>query len=455
MLASQKWFSQRTILQPKSIIPLVAGCLMLCASVLPWLSDPLGARYSAWELPVNIGWQFHTAIFNYGLLCLCCAIYAFLVACANWKSFRGSDYFVWRYKTAGLLCIVPIGLFFWQYIFIDFQAIDHLTQHEIQALLIQAHYGYTVSPQRIALNVYTLNTATLQGHLEILINRIAIGVLLPFLSAWLLIDYRRFFQTSHSAAAKKRQSRSWLARVLLDILLLAVGVVLGRAPAELACEYQAKASLASGNYTSALGWLDTASFLNPAFNQAASHHIERGQALYYLYPNQQSDDSRAYLAFTYREQGDYLDAYQQLLAVVQAYPTSAWAIDEMSLTLERQAEAINPIYGQPMAGSENGEAALQWLRLLTQIDPNNVYGQYATGRIEYAIHNYTACTAQMSIVIRLSPNPDIQSSAYTYMALSDAGQGDYGSERALLFKAVQLDPNYHNNTAREELSGLH
>lgn len=455
MLASQRWFSRRTILQPKSIIPLVAGCLMLCAGILPWLSDPLGERYSAWKLPLDIGWQFRTAIFNYGLLCLCCAIYAFLVACANWKPFKGSDYFVGRYKTAGLLCLIPVVLFFLQYIFIDFQAIDHLAQHEIQALLIRAHYGYRISPQHIPLNAFTLNISTLQDRLEILIDQISIGVLLPFSSAWLLIDYRRFFKTLDSVASKKRQSRSRLVRILLFILLLAIGVVLGRAPAALVCEYQAEASLASGNYTSALGWLDAASFLNPAFNQVASYHIERGQALYYLYPKHQSDDSRAYLTFTYREQGDYLDAYQQLLAVSQSYPTSAWVIDEMSLTLERQAESIKPLYGQPMGGSDNDEAALQWLQLLAQIDPNNVYGQYIIGRIQYNIHNYTACTAQMSIVVRLSSNPDIQSSAYTYMALSDAGQGDYIDERVLLFKAVQLDPNYHNNTAREELSGLH
>jgi hypothetical protein len=61
----------------------------------------------------------------------------------------------------------------------------------------------------------------------------------------------------------------------------------------------------------------------------------------------------------------------------------------------------------------------------------------------------------MIAVTQISSNADIQSSAYTYMALSDAGQGNVVEERMLLFKAVELDPNYHNNTAREELSGLH
>jgi lipoprotein NlpI len=61
----------------------------------------------------------------------------------------------------------------------------------------------------------------------------------------------------------------------------------------------------------------------------------------------------------------------------------------------------------------------------------------------------------MQKVIALSQNKDIQSTAYTYLGLSEAGQGDYSASRTFFMKAVQFDPNYRNNTAREELSGLH
>jgi tetratricopeptide (TPR) repeat protein len=198
--------------------------------------------------------------------------------------------------------------------------------------------------------------------------------------------------------------------------------------------------------------------LNPALNQVAYYHIERGQALYFLRPDQQSDDSHAYHAFIYRQQRDYLDAYQELLAVWHSQHTSSWVVSEMSITLERLAEYSRPsnmLPGTPpVARLDNDESALPWLQLLTQVDPNNVYGQYVVGRVQYDLHNFTMSITQMSIVIRLSPDANIQSSAYTYMALSDVGQGDYVNARQLLFKAVELDPNYHNNTAREELSGL-
>ncbi len=100
------------------------------------------------------------------------------------------------------------------------------------------------------------------------------------------------------------------------------------------------------------------------------------------------------------------------------------------------------------------DKALPQLQYLLQIDPANVYAHYTIGRIEYNEHDYIDCTRQMWLVNQLSMNQEIQSSAYTYIGLSEAGQGDYTDSRLFLFKAVALDPHYYNNTAREELSGL-
>ena len=434
------------------IIPGVAGCIMVCASVLPWLNDPLGEASSAWELPIDIGWQFRVGIFSYGLLCLCCAGYAFLVAYANWKPFKGGDYFVQKRITAGLLCLIPVALFLLQYLCIDAGSMASLAQHETQMLLMQNHLGYRVAGHLIPIDPFLLDISTLSGRLELLADQVSIGLLLPCLSAWLLIDYRRFTTPPRTVASKKRRNYILFAGILIFV------VVLGRAPAAMVCEYQARTSLTEGNYAQALVWLDRALILNPALNQVAYYHIERGQALYFLRPDQQSDDSHAYHAFIYRQQRDYLDAYQELLAVWHSQHTSSWVVSEMSITLERLAEYSRPsnmLPGTPpVARLDNDESALPWLQLLTQVDPNNVYGQYVVGRVQYDLHNFTMSITQMSIVIRLSPDANIQSSAYTYMALSDVGQGDYVNARQLLFKAVELDPNYHNNTAREELSGL-
>jgi tetratricopeptide (TPR) repeat protein len=201
--------------------------------------------------------------------------------------------------------------------------------------------------------------------------------------------------------------------------------------------------------------LDAALTLNPALDQVPYYHIERGQAFYALHPNEQSDDSRAYLAFVYRLQGDNLDADQELLAVWHVHPTTPWVVDELSITLERLAEYVQQPNSPPVQRADSDIAAMSWLQILAQIDASNVYGQYLLGRFQYYLHSYDACIARMTRVIQLSRNTDIQSSAYTYMGLSVAGQGDIPRERRLLFEAVKLDPSYRNNTAREELSGLH
>jgi len=439
------------------VMPLVAGCVMACASVLPWLSDPLGTDYSAWSLPVDLGLQIHMGIFNYGLLCLCCAIYALLVACANWRPFRGSNYFVRQQLTAGLLCLVPVALFLVQYLFIDVSSINMLTQHMIQQLLIQNRFGYNVAPQRIVLQPFTLDTSFLGERLSLLTDLASLSLLLPCLSCWMLIYTRRFFKTPHAVPLGKHRGPLWSACLLLCIVISLM--VLGRAPVAMLCEYQARAGLAAGDYQPALSWLDAALFLNPELDQAAYFHVERGQAEYFLQTAQQNDDTHVYLAWAYRKQGDYLDAYQELQLAWHPQHTPSWVVSEMSITLEWLAEFIQPPKGSPpgppVARLDNDDGALPWVQLLMQADPTNVYGHYDVGRLQYDLHNYAACMAQMSIVIQSSANNDVQSSAYTYIALSYAGQGNYGDSRALLFKAVQLDPNYYNNTAREELSGLH
>ncbi len=452
----QFWLLQPDARFLQIIMPLVAGCLMAYASVLPWLKDPLGTDYSAWRLPVDLGLQVYVGIFNYGLLCLCCAIYALLVACANWRPFIGSNYFVCRQVTAGLLCMVPIALFLVQYLFIDVSSMDMLTQHMIQKLLIQNRFGYNIAPQRIVLQPFTLDTSVLGGRLSLLADQISIGLLLPCLSSWMLIYAGRFFKTLHSVPLRKHRGPVWCAGLLLCIVISLM--VLGRAPVAMLCEYQARAELAAGDYQPALSWLDAALFLNPELGQAAYFHIERGQAEYFLQPAQQNDDTHVYLAWTYRKQGDYLDAYQELQLAWHPRHTSPWVVSEMAITLERLAEFIQRPRGSPpgppVARLDNDDGALPWVQLLTQVDPTNVYGHYVVGRLQYDLHNYAASMAQMGIVIQSSASRDVQSSAYTYIALSYAGQGDYGDSRTLLFKAVQLDPDYNNNTAREELSGL-
>ncbi|HVB74628.1 MAG TPA: hypothetical protein VNE38_13820 [Ktedonobacteraceae bacterium] len=430
------------------LAPALAGCIMLIASLSPWLIDPLTGNLSAWRLPINIGWQFPAAlnaVFNYGLLCLCCSITCFWVA---WRARRGQ---MSRVRATALLCILPFVLFVLQYLCIDMQAMNSLAQHQLQWLLTNRYFGYSVTPLRIPVKLFATDATSIQGRFILLVQQISFGALLPCAGAFFLLLGR---PRAGTGAVKPVSTPSWRRRLLFASAALFL-LAMGRAPAALFCDQQAGNLLASGNYASALSWLNAAAFLNPSLTQVASYHIERGQAMYFLFADQSSDDSRAYLASTYNQQNDDLSAYQELFAAWQAHPGTPWIRDELSTSLAKLAAYRHPINGPPLLRPIDDDSALPWLEALIQVDPTSVFGRYAAGRIQYDLHNYSACIAQMNAVIGLSSNADILSTAYTYQALSAGGQQRFADERNLLFKAVGFDPDYHNNTAREALSGLH
>ena len=237
-------------------------------------------------------------------------------------------------------------------------------------------------------------------------------------------------------------------------LLVLSSIVFGRAPAALYSGNQAKSALSSGNYTKALWWLNTELELNPSLDNLDYYHIERGQALFYLHPNQPNIESYAYLASVYSQHSDVNDAYQQLFLAWQANRTTPWIVNDVDYALEKNIEAIRPLQGTVIQRSPNDDRSLYQLQLMLEADPSNVYGHYLYGLIQYDLHDYSECMKQMAEVINLNSNTDVLSSAYTYLGLSYAGQGNILKERTLLLTAISFDPSFYNNVAREELSGL-
>ena len=231
-------------------------------------------------------------------------------------------------------------------------------------------------------------------------------------------------------------------------------VILGRGPAALACNFQAEHALAEGNYADALTWLGRARWLNPELEQLASYHVEWGHAWYFLHPTEPNVDSRAYLGTFYLVQNDYLSSYQELQGTLQMYGSSPWLLDAFGTTLARIAEEPHPLHGEPTQRVTVEQPALTWLETLQQADGSNVYARYMMARLSYDRHDYSGCEAEMMAVLNLSQDHAIQSSAYTYLGLSAAGQGKVVAARDYLFQAQELDPEFRNNTAREEISGL-
>ncbi len=445
----REWFHLR------SSIPIGAGVLMLLTSFLPWMKDPLGDAYSAWNLPLELGWWVGlpaalTRLLNYGLLCTLCAAYAMLVGYAAIKPFRWHVYFTNKHTLSALVCISPVLIFCVQYLLVDMPFVAHLAQRETQLLLMQHHFGYQSATQRIVISPLGLDISSLQQRFTLLFDQASFGLLGPCLSCWLLVEYQRRY-----ALPQPRPLNGTYRKWPVVVSVLALLLFFGRAPFGMFCESQADGALNAGNYVPALQWLNAAQLFNPLLNDVAFFHRERGQALYFLHNNdEQNDDTHVYLAAAYRNQGNLFDAYQQLLTLWKTHRTVLWANEDLTITLEMLIESKKPLKVQPHIALNSEEAALQWLQILNEVDASNVYSRYSTGRINYELQDYKGCTIQMQHILTMSTNPEIQSSGYTYVGLSEERLGYYALSRDLLLRAVKLDSSYRNNVAREELSGL-
>ncbi len=114
------------------VAPGLASCALLGASFLPWLRDPLGGVFSAWQLPLFPGRG--VASISYGWLCLGCAACILLIAWTDWRLFNGRGF------PCRVFCCVPGVLFL--LLGVDASSLALVTRHELQFLWIQQHFGY-------------------------------------------------------------------------------------------------------------------------------------------------------------------------------------------------------------------------------------------------------------------------------------------------------------------------
>jgi hypothetical protein len=438
-------------------LPALAGLLMVVAGFIPWLLDPLGRPMMAWQIPLELGWQIPGGIWsgliNYGMLCLGCALAIWMLALRAWKtrggSLVGAGVTTRDCRMLALLCLFPIALFVTQLLYMDMGSVMRLANGAIQMMLIRSEFGYGSPPQFFPIEPSAFDPLMLDSRVALLFNQLTGGAFVPFFAVLMLLASQQLFP--HPLPGRFRRRRTTLfviAGALIALLLL------GRTPVALACTFEADHLLMGGEYTRALGWLDRAVWFNPSLDLVPGYHLMRGQAWYFLHPDQPDAESIAYRAAFYRQQNDLLAAYQELLAARQHDSQASWLLDEMRTTLTQLSDMTHPLRGVPLNRLSKEQAALTWLNALIQVDPTNVYAPYTAGRVYYDINDYYACEQQMFKVLALSQNNEIQSSAYTYLALSRIKQGDVLSARDYLFKAQALDNEYRNNLARQALSGL-
>lgn len=466
-MSDRPWSAQRSWTPYRVILPGIAGVMMLIASILPWFNDPDGTHLTAWQLPVDLGWQLRSSIINYGTLCTCCALYIFFVSKQAWDVYqaqRNADPAgllmtahlapTRCFRRAGLLCLVPPLLFLFQFLLVDMNMIAAMTSHQIQLELARSHFGYASAPEFIPILPFTIHQLHMTGRLAILLDQISSGIFAPLLGTLMMLIAKGFLQRTSIRVVRYHHALLRRRHVALSVATLLAIIILGRAPFALASEYQAEHLLSIGNYPAALSWLNHAQSLNPSLDMLSEYHIARGQAWYFLHPQQPNVDSNAYLSDYYLSQNDVFTAYQELENAWNTYPRTSWLKDELSLSLAGLAEMQNPLKGQQQVRLSRDEPALPWLDEMISIDRNNFYAQFTVGRILYELHDYSECEAHMRMVLATNQSFELQSAAYTYIALSRFGVHDFANAREYLYKAQDFDPTYHNNTARQYISGM-
>jgi len=444
--------------------------IMIIASLVPWYSDPTGTRPRAWQLPIDLGWQLQFGVFNYGLLCTVCAFYMFYIARKAWLAKRSLESddppillqtprlaFARHQTLAALLCLVPTLLYTYQFLIVDMAAIAHMTHAVDQLQLTQSHFGYAGSPRFIIIQPFLFNPLHFMGRWALLVDHASFGLFLPLISLFLLLGSRTLHprrprQPGYTFATTPAWWRQH-ARLLVGLSLGAI-ILLGRAPAALICVGQAQHLLSSGSYNNVLRWLDTARILNPTLDLLPDYHQLRGQASYYASPHQLDAESHIYLASYYRAQYDSLSSYQEVLIAWNTSPHTSWLHDEMFLSLAQLVESSKPLHGLVNTQVATNVPAVRWINEIINLDPQDFYAQYMLGRVRCDLHAYQDCKIQMQRVLRLNQSPEIASSAYTYMAISDFGMGNDIVAHEELYSAQSMDNAYRNNTARLHMSGM-
>ncbi len=454
---------------------LLAGGVMLGASGLPWLADPFHRVYSPWEIPLASGWSLAVpdsagaALTSVGAgSCLAALV---CLGCATLKPSRSTITAAsptlqggWCHRLAGICCLLPLWVFLLHFISVDTQQGDELAYHKLEAQLILRHLGYNLPRDWLPITApFALDMARLHWRGVLLVDQLRPGAVLPLigLCLWLRCPNERRESWPLVPLIQLRLLRSPCLMALVGgCLLLASSAPLG----SWLSMQQVDCAIAAGDYQQALNWLERSRQIAPATGNSEAYQERLGLILAGLEPRSQGETVSFALARSFLQGRAYLRAYQVLFPLwlshrqQQQESPEPWLTAALSEALAGLVEAAWPpalLSGDTLERNHRLSIAQGWLMRLVQVNPHSLYAHYLLGRAAYDLHNYRSCLAEMSILLALSLDNDLRSSAYTYIGLAEIALGHSLQGREALLTAVTLDPDYRNNTAREALSGLH
>jgi hypothetical protein len=402
----------------------ILGVLLVGVAVArPWLEIPLQTREKATAVRLVVAGLPSNKVLTYGAVAAALAGVAALATV--WRRGRASALL----GVAGIAVLLLCAFLIAQLVLWDAGTRHTLVSQTLQKSVAVKQFGYSVrvtQPSAIFL-------APLTGVGKVIGGVLDHGFYLCVLGGAVMTaaGFRPL------VAAFRRHRR--VAPLLAAVATLAV---LGAAaPGVVAWYAQSSATAAAqrGDTRAALSGLDLAVRLVPSLTQDPDYELARGTALL-----QAGNRLSAPAMFVQsRASAAAADRPRELVQLAEAHRR---APGDTVILEELRARSID------FASRSHDPSPL--LALGPKVG-DDVLVQYVMGRLFYDLGNYDHAIQSFRHAMQLTPDPDVLSSAHTYIGLADLQLGRPDQAKHELILAIQLDSTGSNGLARSTATGLY
>ena len=405
------------------LVPIVGLLLGLLGLNFPWLGVALETERHAVDLRVVAAGMPDSRLISYGSL----TAVALVVAATLLVRARG------RATAALAVCgavmlLLPVLLLL-QSAISDFQLVQHINQQNAEMRSITSQLGYSIprsGPTSVLL--YPIG-----GSTRAIATDLRPGWVMSLLGGLLILAFG-LGALVRGLGSDRRLRWGALATGV------ALGILLGRGGFANYIATSAEQASQAGEYSRATQLFDYAQRLNPLLRFNANFEFGLGRAL------GASGDSGSPLA---------------LYAQAKALGTQNDTVNQLAdLQLAAEKAPENPVIVQELISQARKAALISQDRGLMQAIVSQPYGDlpaahYALGRILYKGGDFDHAIGQFLRTLQLTNDPNVRSSAYTYISLSETSMGRLGDARTHLLTAIALDTEFNNSLARSLAAGLY
>ena len=413
----------RTLRTLRVTFGVLGAAAVAAALARPWLEVPLQPRLSATSIRIVVGGLPTSRWATYGAALAVLAAVA--LAATVWRRGRPSALL----GAAGLAVLLVCALMLAQVVLWDAGLRHTLVAQNLQKSVAVQQFGYSVR----ATQPSAIFLAPLSGAGKVVAGSLDHGFYLAVVGGALMA----VAGAPPLLLAGRRRPRLLGATAAASMLLLTGAA----APGVVAwyVENSAAAAAQRGDTAAAMSGLDLAARLVPAYRQDPDDELARGVALLQA-GDRNSSPALFVLSRNAASAGDRPTELSLLAEAVRRSPQDTVVLEEWRARSVEQALRIHdpsPVLDLPAAVADTALV------------------QYVSGRLLYDAGSYDLSLPYFRRTLQLTGDPDLGSSAHTYIALADLALGRPDEAKRHLVLAIALDGTSSNGLARSTATGLY